>query len=248
MSSRAKFIAECKKYNIELRDMTPISTRLQVVGTEIDLRKNAWRLNREWVKRTVTRWEEIDVKRVVSAYRLWGIAGNAVWGAYAGGRPMCHFLDAVRYACQQGNAALMAGDANRLVTLPMEVRDQLRSVMTDIAINQWRTYAKPPTLDNAVVTDASTIGFGAVFKSRLGVTASSATIPKRLCDAHINVLETEAVLRAVREVSPGSYWIITDNTTVYYNLRSGLGARSLLPSMSRLFKTMAERRVCLFPL
>lgn len=244
--SRQKFVRICEQYGVELRDLTPVSQRIDAVGVELNLKRKCWRLQREWIRKMADRWERLDTKRTVQADRLWSMAGNTVWGAYAGGMVMTPFLDAIRYACRHGEKWRKLGKPTRLVPLPRRVRDQLRTAAAEICSNAWRSFAPPPSsYANAIVTDASGNGLGALYPSGDDTIIRSWTLAET---EHINILEIRAVTAAIRCVRPGSYWIVTDNQGVYHNLKSGLGAAALLPALNELHEAARSGRVHLFPL
>ena len=196
----------------------------------------------------VAKWKTFDTKREVAADALWTVAGGAVWGAYAGAYPYRSFLDSVRYASRVGTTALTNGKPSAQVPLPRSVRDELRSIMCKIGRNEWRCHAPQPRLQDAIVTDASTYGLGIMVPSGACTRIVSSDIPEDLRETHINVLEVEAIVRAVHNLKPGSYWAVTDNTTAFYDIMSGLGATSMLPVLKRLQDALEKRRVTLYPL
>lgn len=248
LRTQRRFQKECMRYQIELRDMTDVSQTLNAVGVEMDLKWKKWRLSEQWQTKMVTKWKAFDTKREVAADALWSVAGSAVWGAYAGGYSFWRFLDSVRYASRVGTAALAKGTPAAQVPLPRSVRDELRSIMCTIGRNEWRQYAPRPRMHDAIVTDASTYGLGFMIPNGADTKIVSSGIPEELRGAHINVLEVEAIVRAVHSLKPGSYWVVTDNTTAFYDIMSGLGATSMLPVLKRLQDALEQRSVTLYPI
>ena len=248
IQTRKRFLDECVKYSIETRDASDVTQLVTAVGTEMDLKTKSWRLTPKWVSKATSLWEQLDTKRQVPADALWGVAGQIAWAAYAGGHPMCVCLDAIRYACRKGVESLDVGKPKAMIPLPRRVRDELRTFMVTVAQNTWRRHAIAPPEGNAIVTDASRSGFGAMFPTAHGTVERSEKVPNALSERHINILEAEAVVGTVKHLKPGSYWAITDNTTVYYNLCTGLGASSLLPTLNRLRQALIAGKVNLFPL
>lgn len=248
LAAKRRFIEACRRYRIEIRDMTDVCERITAVGLEIDLRGKRWRLSEKWTAKACQKWESMDVVRAVRADALWSMAGNVVWGSYAGGLPLWSVLDGVRYACREGARAMDDGRRSRLVSLPRTVRDAFRSMMLTIGKNEWRQLPVRPKPEDAIVTDASFQGLGMIYPYDRGVRIMSRRLPDDVRGEHINVLEVEAVTEAVKKLKPGHYWVVTDNTSVYYDIQSGLGAPSMIPSLLRLQQALKQHGVSLHPL
>ena len=124
-----------------------------------------------------------------------------------------------------------------------------------LAVAQWQDQSwltqgvpiAPPQAQEILFTDASQVGWGA----HMGDLTASGTWPPCLAQAHINLLELEAVwmaLKAFVEAAEGKHVLLnTDNTTVaaYVNKQGGAHSFTLSKRVEAMLLWCQDRRILL---
>ena len=124
-----------------------------------------------------------------------------------------------------------------------------------LAVAQWQDQSwltqgvpiAPPQAQEILFTDASQVGWGA----HMGDLTASGTWPPCLAQAHINLLELEAVwmaLKAFVEAAEGKHVLLnTDNTTVaaYVNKQGGAHSFTLSKRVEAMILWCQDRRILL---
>jgi hypothetical protein len=249
--ARQRFMRIAAFLNIEVRELTDVSTSVQAVGIDFDLNKTRWRLLSTWVKKVLD--SDLPRREALSLDRLLVEAGRAAWAAYALQIPLLPFADALRAA---GDAAsrIIAGSCFAETQVPISARAYEALVMSRALIkrNPWRARAPAPRF--TVVSDASNSGIGLLYEHgarcvEQAVSNERAGIPSA---AHITIREAIALRLAVCKPQHANAGVtcITDNSALFWLLRRGRAPRSTLlhNEIRELLRWCFSHRVTLFPL
>ncbi|KAJ1165465.1 hypothetical protein NDU88_005893 [Pleurodeles waltl] len=138
------------------------------------------------------------------------------------------------------------GDLEESVTITRDSAVDLQWWAAVDNLSQGRPFSLPPPVAT-VVTDASTLGWGAHLGG-LEVKGLWTPVEQRF---HINLLELRAVRLALKAFLPSirgqSVQILTDNTTAmwYINKQGGVGSYLLCREALRLWSWLQDHKICL---
>ena len=250
--ARQRFVSLAAELNVELRDLTPVGTRISAVGLEFDLADSRWRLQEAWCSKVLDDTSDVGVR--MSTDRLLRHAGRVAWVAYALQIAYIPFAPILRSAgriAQKLVNGLVEADA--LHDISLREFDALQKGLEVVASNPWRGHLRPTPVFT-VVTDASLSGFGIMVERGKEVVEialpSGGTEPSHTTD-HITVREAVALrLGVCRAQHVGSVVrCITDNTTLFWLLSQAKAPRNdaMASELSRLFLWCYLNRVVLVP-
>ncbi|KAJ1173709.1 hypothetical protein NDU88_005535 [Pleurodeles waltl] len=137
------------------------------------------------------------------------------------------------------------GDLGESIRISRDTAADLRWWAVEGNLSQGKPFSQPTPVAT-VVTDASTLGWGAHLED-LEIKGRWSPVEQRF---HINLLERQAIRLALKAFLPSlrgqSGQILTDNMTVmwYINKQGGVGSYLLCREALRLWSWARDHRLC----
>ena len=162
------FRALCGRYRVIIGDTTPIRSRGEFLGMELDLRDKCWRLAPAWVEKVRDAARELDMEGHLPMRLWWRLCGCLVWRAHVLKLRLAHLTTILRWMSDTARAGraeageMTGGFWDAPALLPIECRQVMRTELATLELNEWQMWQPPLTRQVAVFSDASSSGWGCV--------------------------------------------------------------------------------------
>ena len=219
---RNRFILRCNRANAILGELSEVSQTIHYVGIEADLKIKKWRLKPDWVKKASRFISSLSSPCSVEA--LWTALGLLIWFLRVSLLPLA-LIDPLIFFTVHLTPLLIKSSLkwHSPIDLWPSVRENIRSSLSLVEANRWRTFSHPPpwlTPQTMIFSDASIKG-GAVFFQNQIVWQQEWSFPTGSDD--ILYLESLAWLAGIRHainLRSDTHSIVTvvDNEALYFSL------------------------------